>query len=94
LFTSAALERCASLAGFSRVNCFTTSVGAEGILLASHFLEAEGSFRPSELTNASAMKSKLLGPLFALRGKFAWWFDRNSGEEICSVLTNGTPATK
>jgi SAM-dependent methyltransferase len=94
LFTINALERCGRVAGFSGIHSFTTSVGAEGILLASHFLETEGSFRPMHLSRGSALKSKFLGPLFALRGKVAWWFDQSSGEEICAVLTNGSSATK
>jgi SAM-dependent methyltransferase len=94
LFTVNALERCGRIAGFSGIDSFTTSVAAEGILLASHFLETEGAFRPIHLSKMSALKSKILGPLFALRGKVAWWFDHSSGEEICTVLTNGSSATK
>jgi 2-polyprenyl-3-methyl-5-hydroxy-6-metoxy-1,4-benzoquinol methylase len=93
LFTLAALEACGKSAGFADNLCFTSSVGAEGILLASHFLEKRGEFRPSKLSKRDAMESKLLGPLFALRGKMAWLQDRNSGEEICAVLTNGKSAT-
>jgi 2-polyprenyl-3-methyl-5-hydroxy-6-metoxy-1,4-benzoquinol methylase len=93
LFTVAALEACGKRAGFADTLCFTSSVGAEGILLASHFLEKRGEFRPSKLSKWDALESKLLGPLFALRGKIAWLRDRNSGEEICAVMTNGKSAT-
>jgi SAM-dependent methyltransferase len=93
LFTVGALEACGKRAGFADTLCFTSSVGAEGILLASHFLEKRGEFRPSKLSNRDAVESKLLGPLFALRGKMAWLLDRSSGEEICAVLTNGKSAT-
>jgi 2-polyprenyl-3-methyl-5-hydroxy-6-metoxy-1,4-benzoquinol methylase len=93
LFTLAALEACGKSAGFADNLCFTSSVGAEGILLASHFLEKRGEFRPSKLSKRDALVSKLLGPYFALRGKIAWLLDRNSGEEICAVLTNGKSAT-
>lgn len=92
LFTVAALKACSSSAGFQYSRCSTTSVGAEGILLASHFLEKRGEFRPSKLSKWDTAVSKVLGPCFALKGKIAWLLDEDSGEEICAVLTNDNPA--
>jgi 2-polyprenyl-3-methyl-5-hydroxy-6-metoxy-1,4-benzoquinol methylase len=93
LFTLAALEACALKAGFKDARCFTTSVGAEGIWIASHIAEKKGEFRPSKLTKAEQLEVKLLGPVLALRGKMAWRRDVNSGEEICAELTNAASAT-
>ena len=88
LFTMRGLEACARRAGFQRTRCFTTSVGADGILLASHFLRKKGEFRPGRLTANEMLEAKALGPLLALAAKFVWWLDRSSGEEICAILTN------
>jgi 2-polyprenyl-3-methyl-5-hydroxy-6-metoxy-1,4-benzoquinol methylase len=93
LFTLAALKACALKAGFKRARCFTTSVGAEGIWIASHIAEKKGEFRPSKLTKVEQLEVKLLGPVLALRGKIAWLRDANSGEEICAELTNAASAT-
>lgn len=94
LFTVPALVRCGRAAGFAHESCFTTSIGAEGILLASYFQEKTGEFRPANLSKMNALGSKLLGPLFALQGKREWWRDTNSGEEICIVLSNDAITTK
>jgi SAM-dependent methyltransferase len=88
IFTIAALESCARKAGFAGSRCFTSSAGADVILVASRFLAAKGSYRPHELSRLDAVQSRILGPLLALRAKFAWLLDKNSGEEICAVLTN------
>lgn len=88
LFTVRALHACARQAGFVRTHCFTTSVGAEVIWTASHFLQRKSEFRFAALTTSEFVQSKFLAPLFALQGKFRWWLDRASGEEICAVLKN------
>lgn len=88
LFTVAALERFARTAGFARVDCFTSSVAAEGMLTASHILEKKGRYPPPKLTIVEHVQYKLLAPILGLRGKIAWLLDRSSGEEICAVLTN------
>jgi hypothetical protein len=56
--------------------------------MASHFLRKNGVFRPAEMSTLDAAKSKVLGPLMALRGKIAWLLDPTSGEEICAVLSD------
>jgi SAM-dependent methyltransferase len=93
LFTLSALKTCALKAGFNKARCFTTSVGAEGIWVASHMAMKKGEFRPSKLTRAEQLEVKFLGPVLALRGKLAWLRDANSGEEICAELTNAASAT-
>lgn len=88
IFTLPALASCASKAGFSGCAAFTTPVGADGILIASRFLERRGTFRPDTLTRAEKIESRLLRPWSAIRAKWAWDRDKSSGEEICATLSN------
>ena len=91
IFTIAALESCAHRAGFADCACFTTSVGAETILVASRFLQKKQTFRASDLSKWDLVESRLVRPLLALQAKIAWLSDRTSGEELCAVLSNGPP---
>lgn len=93
IFTTAALEACARKAGFTGSYCFTSSVGADGILGASRVLARKQSFRPNELSKTEAAELRMMRPLLALRAKFAWLRDKSSGEEICAVLTNDIDPT-
>jgi SAM-dependent methyltransferase len=93
IFTTGALEACARQAGFTGGYCFTSSVGADGILAASRFLARKQSFRPQELSTMEGAEFRLMRPVLALRAKFAWLRDKTSGEELCAVLTNDIAAT-
>lgn len=92
IFTPAALVSAARAAGFDQIECFTSSAGAEGILVASHFLRRRHSFRPQELTAMEVLESKALAPLLAVWAKLKWLADRRCGEEIYAVLRDNTPA--
>jgi SAM-dependent methyltransferase len=86
IFTPAAFVACARRAGFGHPRLFTSAVAAEGILIASHFLERKHAFRPQQQSSLEVLESKLLAPLLAWRAKVSWFFNRNSGEEIYAVL--------
>jgi 2-polyprenyl-3-methyl-5-hydroxy-6-metoxy-1,4-benzoquinol methylase len=88
IFTLEALEACARKAGFTNCNCFTTSAGADHILVASRLLARKRAFRPHELSRLELVESRAVRPVMALRAKFAWLRDRSCGEEICAVLSN------
>lgn len=91
IFTRPALETCARRAGFEGCTSFTTSAGADNILVASRLLARKGSFRLRELSRMEAVEFRVLRPLLALQAKIAWLLDRTSGEELCAVLTNDPP---
>lgn len=91
LFTPAALLAAARKAGFDDVECFTSCAGAEGILIASHFLRRKVSFRPQELGPLEVLESKALAPLLAIWARLKWLADRGSGEEIYAVLRQRRP---
>lgn len=91
LFTASSLGACGVRAGFKYVRCFTSSIGAEAMLIASRCLMKLGSYRPSKLSRMETLECKILGPLLALRGKIAWLLDRTSGEEICAVFADERP---
>jgi 2-polyprenyl-3-methyl-5-hydroxy-6-metoxy-1,4-benzoquinol methylase len=86
LFTIGALNACAASAGFASVNSFTTAAGAEQILIASHYIKRRGAFRPESHGPRTAMVSRVLAPILAVRAQLEWLANRDSGEEICSIL--------
>lgn len=87
IFTTSALENCAQKAGLRISTCLTSSAIAESTLVASRFIARRGRFRHAELTSFERMEMWLVQPFLALRAKIAWFRDRQSGEEICAVLT-------
>jgi SAM-dependent methyltransferase len=93
IFTLEALETSARKAGFASCNFFTTSVGAEHILVASRLLARKRTSGPHELSRLELLESRAVRPVMALRAKFAWLRDRSCGEEICAVLSNDCAET-
>ncbi|MGA8940217.1 MAG: class I SAM-dependent methyltransferase, partial [Acidobacteriaceae bacterium] len=94
IFTLDALQACARRAGFSVSRCFTSAAAADGILLASRFIERNKSFREAELSVGQKVQSRLLRPTLALLAKLKWLRNRNSGEEICAILLNDAEADR
>jgi SAM-dependent methyltransferase len=88
IFTVPSLVACARKAGFSVSACFTSSAGADGILVASRFIARKKSFRVNELSAFEKLESRLLRPWMSLQARIAWLKSRVSGEEICAILTN------
>jgi 2-polyprenyl-3-methyl-5-hydroxy-6-metoxy-1,4-benzoquinol methylase len=86
LFTIAALNRSALSAGFTNIRSFTTAAGAEQILIASHYIKQRGAFRPESHGFLTSIASRILAPLLALEAQIAWLFNREAGEEICTIL--------
>jgi 2-polyprenyl-3-methyl-5-hydroxy-6-metoxy-1,4-benzoquinol methylase len=93
IFNLASLASCVRRAGFTRGRYFTTSVGAEGILVASRFLEQKHAFRQHELSLLEMLHSRLIRPLVAMQAKLVWLSNRDSGEEICAVLNDDSSDT-
>ena len=86
LFTPQSMRICADKAGLEVVDIFTSSSGAETILLASYFLQKRGEFRLSDLPRTDKLAAKIVGPLLATYAKFKWMLNKNSGEELYAVL--------
>jgi len=87
IFTRTALIACAQQAGLQVCACFTTCAEAEWMLIASHFLRKNGRFRFQELAAREFLEWLLLAPMLAVRARLAWWQDRDSGEELCIILS-------
>jgi 2-polyprenyl-3-methyl-5-hydroxy-6-metoxy-1,4-benzoquinol methylase len=94
LFTINALNMCAAGAGFASVRSFTTATGAEQILIASHYIKRRGGFRPETFGLLTAIVSRLLAPLLAIRAQIEWLINRETGEEICTILIADAPSAK
>lgn len=86
ILTRNALQSLARRAGLGVVECFTSHAMAESVLIVSHFLRKSGTFDPHRRDLPRLLQWKLLGPLFAVRAKFAWMRDHNCGEEVCAIL--------
>ena len=89
LFTLPALSACARQAGLRVESGFTTIAQAEAMLVVSHFLRKKGACRPEDFSKWELIEWSLLGPLLAARARFAWWADRDSGEELYVILAHG-----
>lgn len=87
LFTINALNACATHAGFTNVQIFTTTVASEQILIASHYIRHKGAFRPETQGLLDSVMSRALAPLLAMKAKVQWLANPESGEEICAILT-------
>jgi 2-polyprenyl-3-methyl-5-hydroxy-6-metoxy-1,4-benzoquinol methylase len=94
LFTIGALNACAAGAGFASVRSFTTAAGAEQILIASHYIKRRGAFHPESHGFLTAIASRVLAPMLAIRAQIEWLVNRESGEEICTILIADAPTAK
>jgi 2-polyprenyl-3-methyl-5-hydroxy-6-metoxy-1,4-benzoquinol methylase len=86
VFTLEALREAAMRRGFEVERLFTSTAMAESVLIVSHFLKRNGSFRSTDHDAGSFLTWKVLGPLLGLRARLYWLLHRSSGEEICALL--------